>query len=234
MRWCVQRSLPARADVRQKMGSIEAGFDGDWLRKRLNVDVKQYLRSKAVAHPKKVVFPETGEERILRAARESLDIGIAHPILAGKPEIYRPIRPRTMVYAAIIASVGALMLYALMTRKLLDVNVLHDRNPVAIRLADGSVRNAYTVRLLNKRAFDQTVAIDVDGVASPTLHVVGVDSVTVDRPEIVVGRDSTTELRVLVTAQSNASLPASTPVRFIVTDIGTGEVASTMDNFVIP
>ena len=154
--------------------------------------------------------------------------------LAGKPEIYRPIRPRTMIYAAIIVGVGALMLYALMTRKLLDVNVLHDRNPVAIRLADGSVRNAYTVRLLNKRAFDQTVAIDVDGVVSPILHVVGVDSVTVDRPEIVAGRDSTTELRVLVTAQPDASLPASTPVRFIVTDIGTGEVASATDNFVVP
>jgi phosphate acetyltransferase len=50
------------------------------------VDVKEYLRSKAKAHPKKVVFPETGEERILRAARQALDLGIAHPILVGKPE----------------------------------------------------------------------------------------------------------------------------------------------------
>jgi phosphate acetyltransferase len=61
-------------------------FGKDLLRKRLTVDVKEYLRSKAKAHPKKVVFPETGEERILRAARESLDIGIAYPILVGKPE----------------------------------------------------------------------------------------------------------------------------------------------------
>ena len=50
------------------------------------MDVKQYLRSKAKANPKKVVFPETGEERILRAARQALDLGIAHPILVGKPE----------------------------------------------------------------------------------------------------------------------------------------------------
>jgi len=62
-------------------------FGKNLLRKRLTVDVKQYLRSKAKAHPKKVVFPETGEERILRAARESLDIGIAYPILVGKPEV---------------------------------------------------------------------------------------------------------------------------------------------------
>jgi phosphate acetyltransferase len=52
----------------------------------MKMDVKQYLRAKAKAHPKKVIFPETGEERILRAAREALDLGIAYPILVGKAE----------------------------------------------------------------------------------------------------------------------------------------------------
>ena len=53
----------------------------------MSMDVKQYLRAKAKAHPKKVVFPETGEERILRAAREVLDLGIGFPILVGKPDV---------------------------------------------------------------------------------------------------------------------------------------------------
>jgi len=52
----------------------------------MSIDVKQYLRNKAKAHPKKVVFPEAQEERILRAAREMCDLGIAFPILVGKPE----------------------------------------------------------------------------------------------------------------------------------------------------
>ena len=42
-------------------------------------------------------------------------------------------------------------------RALLDVNVLHDRNPVAVKLSDGSIRNAYTMRLLNKRGFDRVI-----------------------------------------------------------------------------
>jgi len=50
------------------------------------MDVKQYLQAKAKAHPKKVVLPESGEERILRAARQALDLGIAYPILVGKPD----------------------------------------------------------------------------------------------------------------------------------------------------
>ena len=82
------------------------------------------------------------------------------------------------------------MLYALLTRSLLDVNVLHDRNPVAVKLSDGSIRNAYTVRLLNKRGFDRVIAIDVDGPVNATVHVVGADSVTPDRPMIVLGARS--------------------------------------------
>jgi len=126
------------------------------------------------------------------------------------------------------------MLYALLTRTLLDVNVLHDRNPVAVKLSDGSIRNAYTMRLLNKRGFDRVVAVDVDGPVGATLHVVGVDSVTQDRPMIVLGRDATTELRVLVTASAENNTEKSVPVRFRITDIGLGETAVTTDNFVTP
>ncbi|MGC2318187.1 MAG: cytochrome c oxidase accessory protein CcoG [Bradyrhizobium sp.] len=161
------------------------------------------------------------------------DINI-HRRQAGKPPIYRVVRPRTIVYSVMIAAVGTVMLYALLTRTLLDVNVLHDRNPVAVKLSDGSIRNAYTVRLLNKRGFDRVIAIDVDGPANATVHVVGIDSVTPDRPMIVIGRDQTSELRLLVTAPSGDNPEKSIPVRFRVTDIGLGEVASTTDNFVTP
>jgi cytochrome c oxidase accessory protein FixG len=153
---------------------------------------------------------------------------------AGEQPIYRIVRPRTVIYSAIIAGVGAIMLYTLLTRSLLDVNVLHDRNPVAVRLSDGSIRNAYTIRLLNKRGFDRTVAIDIDGPKNATLHIVGAESLTPDRPTIAIGRDQTTELRVLVTAPAEDNPEKSTPVKFHVTDIGLGEAASANDNFVLP
>jgi cytochrome c oxidase accessory protein FixG len=161
------------------------------------------------------------------------DINI-HRRAEGKSEIYKIVRPRTIAYAAIIAFVGGVMLYALLTRSMLDINVLHDRNPIAVRLSDGSIRNAYTVRLLNKRNFDRVVALDVDGPANAVVHVVGVDSVTADRPMIVVGRDSTTELRVLVTAPAASVSEKSIPLKMRVTDLGLGEVATGTDNFVSP
>jgi len=154
--------------------------------------------------------------------------------MAGKPEVFRPVRARTVAYAAIIAVVGAIMLYTLLTRQLLEVSVMHDRNPIAVRLSDGSVRNAYTVRLLNKRAFDRTVVIDVDGISGPVLHVVGSDSIIPDRPAIVVGKDQTNELRVLVTIPPDIRLDPSSKVVFRVTDLGTGEIAAAQDTFVVP
>jgi cytochrome c oxidase accessory protein FixG len=152
----------------------------------------------------------------------------------GQAPIYRIVRPRTIIYALVIALVGGIMLYTLATRSLLDANVLHDRNPVAVRLSDGSIRNAYTMRLLNKSGFDRVVTVDVDGPANAVVHVVGADSVTPDRPMIVIGRDQTTELRLLVTAPEENNREKSIPVHFHVTDIGLGVVASATDNFVAP
>jgi hypothetical protein len=63
---------------------------------------------------------------------------------------------------------------------------------------------------------------------------VGTDSVTPDRPQIVIPRDTTTELRLLVTAPGATNQQASIPVNFHVTDIGLGVVASATDNFVAP
>src|SRR3954467_9500388 len=129
------------------------------------------------------------------------DINI-HQRLAGEREIYRPVRPRSIVYVVMIAGVGAIMLYALLTRTLLDINVLHDFFPVAAKPRDGSLPHPDAVRILNKRGFDRVIAIDVDGPTNATVHVVGLDSVTPDRPMILLKRDTTSELRVLVTAPS--------------------------------
>jgi len=47
-------------------------------------DVMEQLRLKARANPQRVVFPEAGEEKILRAVRQVRDMGIAYPILVGE------------------------------------------------------------------------------------------------------------------------------------------------------
>src|SRR5208337_4597370 len=46
----------------------------------------------------------------------------------GLPEVYKLVRPRTILYAALICVVGAVMAITLANKKFSGVNVLHDRN----------------------------------------------------------------------------------------------------------
>jgi polyferredoxin len=61
----------------------------------------------------------------------------------GKEPVYEIVRVRTVIYAAVIAVVGAIMLFVLLNRDFADINVLHDRNPVY----RGAVRRHHPERL---------------------------------------------------------------------------------------
>jgi cytochrome c oxidase accessory protein FixG len=152
---------------------------------------------------------------------------------AGKPPIYRLIRPRTVLYAAVIALVGGVMLYALATRSSMDVNALHDRNPLFVLLSDGGIRNNYTVRILNK-GVARIFKLDVSGLEGAELHVPGVEPGADGKLAVEVGQDQTREIRLSVQVKS-AEVPAH-PVMITIkaTDTATGESAEAADHFIPP
>ena len=69
------------------------------------------------------------------------------------------IRPRTIVYFTLWTIAGLAILYSLMTRDRLQLSVLHDRNPQYVQLSDGSIRNGYTVKILNMELRDRTFRV---------------------------------------------------------------------------
>ncbi|EJW09624.1 Type cbb3 cytochrome oxidase biogenesis protein CcoG, involved in Cu oxidation [Rhodovulum sp. PH10] len=151
---------------------------------------------------------------------------------AGKPPIYRFFRARTVIYLGIIALTGALMLYSLYARTLVDINVLHDRNPLYVTLSNGSVRNAYTIRFLNKRSELRTLELTVTGVPIPTLHVIGEEPA--ERTIVAVGPDQTREVRVLVTVPPDAQIGSSNRITFEARDVDSGDNATSTDHFFGP
>jgi len=152
--------------------------------------------------------------------------------LERKPEVHRLIRPRTVTYAGVIAIAGVIMLYGLATRSMLGITTQHDRNPLLVKLADGSVRNAMSLHLLNKHNEDRAVTLDVEGVPEASVDVVGTDEVAGGKPLLRVGPDQTRELRVLVTVAPGAKLERSTPLTFRITDTADGRTAAAKDHFV--
>ncbi|WP_208999852.1 cytochrome c oxidase accessory protein CcoG [Stappia sediminis] len=153
----------------------------------------------------------------------------------GLPTSYRIIRPRTIVYAVIILGVAAIMAFALATRDVAGINVLHDRNPIYVELSDGTVRNGYTVRFLNKEPSERDFVLSVDGMPKESrIEVVGVDKTVDGKPVVTVGRDQTREVRVLVFSPEGVTMPKSTPVTFRIFELASGDEATANDFFKAP
>lgn len=53
----------------------------------MNSEFMNKLLSRAKKDPKRIAFPESDQEKILRAAKQVLDLGIAYPILIGQPAV---------------------------------------------------------------------------------------------------------------------------------------------------
>ncbi|HTO64314.1 MAG TPA: cytochrome c oxidase accessory protein CcoG [Bradyrhizobium sp.] len=151
----------------------------------------------------------------------------------GKAPVYRPVRARTMVYAAAIATVGGIMLYSLATRNTMGINVLHERNPLFVRLSDGSIRNDYTVRLLNKGEA-RSFAIAVSGLAGVIVRSPGITPAVDGRLIVDVGQDQTHELRVSVQVPPAAIPDGEVNIEITAVDADTGRTATARDHFVPP
>jgi polyferredoxin len=82
------------------------------------------------------------------------------------------VRPRTILYAGVLGVVGLTMLVALGLRPTIGVNILPDRNPLFVTMSDGSIRNGYTVRLINKQRAERVFRLGAAGVDG-RLSVVG-------------------------------------------------------------
>jgi cytochrome c oxidase accessory protein FixG len=150
---------------------------------------------------------------------------------AGQPPIYRLIRARTVLYAAIIAIAGSVMLYALATRTSIDINVLHDRNPLFVLLSDGGVRNNYTVRILNKGQA-RTIMLDVTGLPGVELHSPGITPRADGKIAVDVGQDQTHEVRLSVLVKGGMVPQDPVKIDIKATDAATGLAAEAADHFI--
>ncbi len=132
--------------------------------------------------------------------------------VAGEKQQFTWIRPRTVLYASLLISISAIMLYSLATRSSADVNVLRDRSPAYVQLSDGSVRNGYEIKIVNKAPSDRLFRISFAGVDGAALASMGMQPEADGAIEINARGDAVTTLRVTVTAPPQANRPQSVRV----------------------
>ncbi|QRM55767.1 cytochrome c oxidase accessory protein CcoG [Sinorhizobium sp. BG8] len=108
-------------------------------------------------------------------------------------------RARTLMYSAVWMLAGVALLYALLTRDRLELNVIHDRNPQYVIESDGSVRNGYTIKLLNMIPENRVINVSMEGLAGAMMKISGHDSGDGRLFAVPADADKVTTVRVFVT-----------------------------------
>lgn len=81
----------------------------------------------------------------------------------------RIVRPRTLIYGALLLALVVGFGIAVAERQLLELDVMRDRNSLYRQLDDGSIENVYTVRVVNKDTGAHTLRLSVSGLQDATI-----------------------------------------------------------------
>ncbi|MGB5163847.1 MAG: cytochrome c oxidase accessory protein CcoG [Woeseiaceae bacterium] len=93
--------------------------------------------------------------------------------LEGRPS--KLLRPRTVIYALLLTVLFSALMFSMITRTPLILDVIRDRNTLFRELPQGVIENSYTLKVINQsndpRDFDVTVlgidGIHIDGISNP-------------------------------------------------------------------
>lgn len=125
-------------------------------------------------------------------------------------------RPRTLFYVGLWALVGLAMMFALGNRTRLDLTVGHDRNPLWVRMSDGDIRNAYTIKLRNMESRPRTIWLTLDGLDGARMwDSTDAEASAAQRLRFTVPADSVEQRRIYL--RGPAQTEASVPIGFTVT-----------------
>ncbi|MCW8854074.1 MAG: cytochrome c oxidase accessory protein CcoG [Gammaproteobacteria bacterium] len=87
----------------------------------------------------------------------------SHEELQGKKPQPLHKRPRVIIYFSIMLLAASGLLYGLTNLGTFDLKVIHERQPLFVKLSNGSIQNKYILKILNKTDKNMHISIDVDG-----------------------------------------------------------------------
>ncbi len=111
---------------------------------------------------------------------------MAH-MLDPKPEKkFKILKPRSFYYAAILTLICGVMIRSLLYKPTLEISAIPDRNPIFVRLSDGSIRNGYSIKIANKTHEKKTFVLKILQPPEASAKVVNADlsNLAVDSGEV--------------------------------------------------
>ena len=133
---------------------------------------------------------------------------------AGQTPRYRLLRPRTLVYMALMVIIGSAVTISYEEQPKLHVSVLRDRAPLYVRLAGGQILNGYTLKALNMTRERQDYELSLSGISGATMVQAGGGEAPVAALPLMAAPDTVATYRILVRAPQEALTGVSTPLHF--------------------
>ena len=115
---------------------------------------------------------------------------------------------------------GIALVYALFIRAEIEASVAPIRNPTFVTMSDGSIRNAYEIRLRNKHPEERLFHVTISADLAARIELEGTSYTSVN-----VAPDSTLKLRAYVTSAPSSAFSDehTSDLRFWIEDLGNGE-----------
>ena len=142
---------------------------------------------------------------------------------AGNHEPYHLLRPRTLIYVSALVLGFVIMGVAMANRAEIDLAIQRDRAPLFVTVRDGSLRNAYTVKISNKTHEAADCALSMKGVESAEMTVAEEGEGRMPILMLTVEPDSVGTFRVLVFGRPAHLVEGSQDLAFIARNTLTGE-----------
>ena len=124
----------------------------------------------------------------------------------------RMLRPRTVIYSALLALIVVGTGVSLVMRNPLKVDVIRDRGALAREAAPGVIENVYRVQIMNTEETMRSFTIAAEGL--PDLRLAGVEQ------PIAVSAAGSRLVPIRVQAAAEAGRPGSNPIEFVVRSTG--------------
>ena len=113
-----------------------------------------------------------------------------------KTNKFRIFKPRSFYYAAIILAVSVIMMRSLITKPTLEISAIPDRNPLFVKLSDGSIRNGYLLKIANKTHNDKVFVFKLMQPQEAEIKVQSYEQVSVEY--LPVGPEETGNFKIYI------------------------------------
>lgn len=144
------------------------------------------------------------------------------------------LRPRTILYTGIYAAIGLTMLFVLLTRDRLSINLAHDRNPLYVELTSGAIQNGYELKIRNMKNEPRRFRVTIDGLGPVTTKIATSGAVQGQTFYQDVRADETHKVRLYVMMRPEQIVAEHVSFQIIVSEVGGRERATKVTAFEAP